>query len=154
MNITLDRFAKKNTYTIGRLYIDGEYVCNTIEDTDRGLTQNMPVDKIKQIKVPGKTAIPSGVYEITLKIKSPKYSNSTYYVNFCNAYVPRLLNVPGYDGVLIHTGNTADDSQGCIIVGYNTIVGKVTDSKKAFQIVYNKLLAASKKEDKIVITIK
>lgn len=153
MNILVKRIAKKNTYTIGKLYIDNVYYCDTIEDTDRGLTQKMSVAEIAKKKIKHLTAIPSGTYSVTLKQRSPKYSQKPTFVKYCNAYMPRLLNIPGYEGVLIHTGNTAEDSSGCIVVGYNKVVGKVINSMDAFKKIYPILKAASDKGEQITITI-
>lgn len=151
MKLTLKRIAKKPTYTIGKLYIDGQYICDTIEDTDRGLRQDMPLEEIKKKKVYGKTAIPTGTYEVTLNVVSPKYSRSAFMRQYANgARVPRLLNVKGWEGVLIHTGNQASDSLGCLIVGKNTKVGMVTESRNTFIKLYKEL---QKAKDKIFITI-
>jgi len=68
--------------------------------------------------------------------------------------MPRLLNVPGYEGVLIHAGNSAKDSSGCILVGKNTVVGKVTNSQNTFLELYAILKQANNKNEKITITIK
>ena len=149
MKISLVRIANKKTYCIGRLYVDGMYVCDTIEDKDLGLDQSWSLDKIKQKKVKSKTAIPTGTYEVTLNIVSPKFSKIAYYKQFCNGRVPRLLRVPGFDGILMHIGKDERSSAGCLIVGYNTIVGKVTDSKQAFE----KLYALLKNADNITIEI-
>lgn len=138
LDLTLKRIAKRPTYTIGRLYIDGEYFCDTLEDTDRGLRQSLPECVNKSKKVKGKTAIPTGRYRITLDIKSKKYSQYVFY-NFCNGCVPRLLNVPAFDGILIHVGNTETDTEGCILVGENKAVGKVLNSKDTFLRLYDKL---------------
>lgn len=154
MRLFLDRFYKGNRYTIGRLYIDGEYFCDTCEDVDRGLTEKMDISEIKLIKVVSETAIPRGTYEITLNVQSPKYSKREYYKNFCNGYLPRLLNVPGFDGILIHAGNTAADSSGCILPGFNRIKGQVNDSKKTFEKLYYRLKYAHDINDKITIEIK
>lgn len=134
MKLTLQRIAKKDTYTIGRLYIDGVKFCDTIEDADRGLNQSMDLEKIKSLKKANVTAIPTGTYKVTMGIKSPKYSNYGKYpwARKYNGKLPRLLNVPGYDGVLIHVGNTAKDTSGCILVGENKVVGKVINSAKWF----------------------
>lgn len=153
MNIELKRIARKDTYTIGRLYINGTKVCDTIEDKDRGLTQKMSLEEIKKIKVKSKTAIPTGIYTVTLNVKSPSFSQKEYYKKYCKGYLPRILNVPGYDGILMHKGNTAEDSAGCIILGYNTIVGKVTNSQKAFELVYQQLKTASDNGENIIIKI-
>ena len=117
MKLTLKRIAFKPSYTIGKLYIDDIYFCDTIEDFDRGLTQDMSLSEINKIKVMHQTAIPHGEYEIIVNI-SPKYKR----------LLPRLIDVPGFDGILIHRGNTADDSSGCIIIGENKVVGKVINS--------------------------
>lgn len=139
MKITVKRIAKKPTYTIGKLYIDGVYFCDTVEDTDRGLFQGQSLDLIKKIKIPNKTAIPTGTYKLTLNVVSPKYSKKAIYQEICKGRVPRLLDVPGYDGVLIHIGNSADDSSGCILVGQNKVVGKVINSTETFRKLYNKI---------------
>lgn len=151
MKLLLKRIAKRPTYTIGKLYIDGTYFSDTIEDTDRGLKQNMPLSQIQRIKVMHKTAIPTGTYDVTLNVVSPKYSSKTFYnTNANGGRVPRLINVLGFEGILIHCGNTAEDSSGCIIVGQNKVVGKVINSKEVFTKLYQKLRSST---DKITITI-
>ena len=150
MKLTLKRTAKKPTYTIGKLYIDDVYFCDTIEDTDRGLYQGQDLALIKKIKINSKTAIPKGTYKITLNVVSPKYSKKKIYQDICKGRVPRLLNVPGYEGVLIHIGNTADDSSGCILVGENKQVGKVLNSTETFRKLYNKI----KGQEDLTIEIK
>lgn len=133
MKLLLDRKYKKATYTIGRLYVNGEFLCNTLEDKDRGLSDEDSLDKIKKIKVPSETAIPTGTYKITLNVVSPSFSKKAYYKNFCGGRLPRLLNVKGFDGILIHKGSTDKDSAGCILVGDNTMVGKVLNSQNRFE---------------------
>ena len=155
MRLLLERIAKRETYTIGHLYIDGQYFCDTIEDKDRHLTYTMPLSKIKEVKVAAKTAIPTGTYKIDMNVISPKYSLKPWYVSNCHgARVPRLVDVPGWTGVLIHTGNTAKDSAGCILVGKNDAVGMVTNSKYWFLQLYNKMYAAHLRGEKIDIVIK
>ena len=132
MELTLKRIAKKATYTIGHLYIDGQYFCDTIEDRDRGLNNQMPLSEIKARKVYGETAIPTGTYGLTMKVVSPKYSKKKSFA-FTGGRMPRLLSIPGWDGVLIHSGNTAADSLGCIVVGENKQVGKVINSFATFK---------------------
>lgn len=141
---------KGKSYTIGRLYIDNVYYCDTIENIDRELTQDMPLKEIAGKKVKNLTAIPKGTYQVTLSIKSPKFSQILYYKSFCNGYMPRLLNVSGFDGVLMHKGRTEKDTSSCIILGFNTVAGKVTNSQLCFEVVYKKLKSA---KDKITITI-
>ena len=154
MKLTLKRIAKRPTYTIGKLYIDGVYICDTCEDKDRGLTQSMPLAEIKKRKVYSLTAIPTGTYTISMNAVSPRFSKKDFYKTNCNGgRVPRLLNVPGYDGVLLHVGNSAQDSAGCVLVGKNSQVGKVLNSKDTFLKLYKKLKEASDKGEKITITI-
>ena len=150
MKLTLRRIAKKDTYTIGKLYIDGVYFCDTIEDKDRGLYQKQDIQELRKIKVPSKTAIPTGIYKVSLNIVSPKFSVKKIYQEICKGKVPRLLNVPGYEGVLIHIGNTAEDSAGCILVGQNKVVGKVINSTETFRKFYNKI----KGQNNLTIEIK
>lgn len=149
MKLTLERFYKGSKYTIGHLYIDGKKFCDTLEDPDRGLTQDMPTEQIKAAKIYGNTAIPHGKYKITLNIISPKFSKKKAY-NFCKGKLPRLLDVPGFEGILIHIGNTQADTEGCILVGNNNVKGKVTDSTNTFKKLYMELL---KDPDNITIEI-
>lgn len=153
MELTLKRIARRDTYTIGHLYIDGEYFCDTIEDRDRGLLQSQNVNVIKAKKVKGQTAIPMGRYRVTLGVKSQKYSQKKQYAA-CGGYLPRLLNVPGFDGILIHIGNTAADSEGCILVGRNKKVGMVLESTTTFWQLYDRLQQADRKGETIYITVK
>lgn len=152
MKLQLKRIAKKATYTIGKLYIDGAYFCDTLEDKDRGLASNMSVAEIKQKKIPSETAIPTGTYQVTMNVVSPKFKNSSKY-SFCGGKLPRLLDVPGYDGVLIHIGNTDKNSAGCILVGQNKVVGQVINSTDTFRKLYDVLSQANKKSEKISIEI-
>ena len=151
MKLLLKRIARKTNYTIGKLYIDNIYFCDTIEDTDRKLTQNMSIESINKIKIPSKTAIPIGTYNITIDIVSPRFGSRDFYKKNANGgKLPRLLRVPGFEGVLIHCGNTADDSSGCIIVGQNKAVGKVLNSQNTFIKLYKRL---QESKDNITITI-
>ena len=142
MRLELKRIAKREDYTIGRLYVDGEYFCDTLEDKVRDLTS--------ETKVYGKTAIPEGTYEVTLRVQSPRFSQKKQY-DFCKGYLPRLLGVPSFEGVLIHVGNTAADTEGCILVGKNTVKGMVTDSSATFRKLYSRLSLCS---GKITIDVK
>lgn len=151
MRLLLKRIAKRETYTIGKLYINGEYFCDTIEDKDRGLTQSTPISQIERVKVKNQTAVPSGTYKVTLDITSNKFGTRAFYQKYANkGKLPRLLNVPGFDGILMHVGNTALDSSGCIIVGRNTQVGKVLRSKETFIKLYRLLY---KDRNNLYITI-
>ena len=117
MKILVKRIAKRPTYTIGKMYLDGKYFCDTLEDTDRSISQSTPIDTIKKVKLPNNTAIPTGTYKVIVNV-SPKFKR----------LLPRLLNVPGFDGVLIHRGNTDKDTSGCILIGENKVVGRVINS--------------------------
>ena len=127
MELRLRRIALKKEYTIGKLYIDGEYFCDTIEDCDRGLTSNMTENEVLSKKNYAKTAIPTGRYEIDLYTQSPRYKDNNFYKKVCGGYLPRLKNVLGFSGVLIHCGNTAKDSSGCCLVGYRAQNGYLYD---------------------------
>lgn len=153
MNILVERRARKATYTIGSLYIDGKYMCDTIEDKDRGLDSSMTDDEVKAIKIPGKTAIPTGTYAIDMNTTSPKFRDYPWAKRY-KGKIPRLVNVPGFDGILIHPMNTAADSKGCIGPGENKAVGEVRNSTKHFYIIADMLLKAHKAGENIFITIK
>lgn len=152
MKLLLKRIAKKPTYTIGKLYINGVYECDTLEDKDRGLNSSMPLETIKKLKVKSETAIPTGTYTVTLNVVSPRLGSKAQYA-FCKGKLPRLLNVKGYDGILIHIGNTDRNSAGCILVGQNKVVGQVINSTATFRKLYEKLDVANKKGEKITIEI-
>lgn len=128
MKLELVRIANRPTYCIGKLYIDGVWFCDTIEDTDRGLDDSMSVDEILKKKIKGETAIPTGVYKIEITY-SPKYKRM----------MPLLISVKGYSGVRIHSGNTSKDTEGCLLVGRNTKVGMVTDSRNTYQRLFARL---------------
>lgn len=153
MKLRLERRWPKATYTIGRLYVDGVYFCNTLEDKDRGLKQTDSKSLIASKKVYGETAIPKGEYSVVLNVLSPKYAGVSWYKQTTGGYMPRLLDVPGFDGILIHPGNTAVDTLGCILVGRNTQVGRLTQSKDTFAALYKKMKAAWNKGEGISIEI-
>ena len=132
MKLKLYRKFLGNKYTIGKLFINDEYICDTLEDVVRS----------ECIKVYGETAIPYGVYEIVLTM-SPRFKK----------VLPLLLDVPHFEGVRIHTGNTEKDTEGCILVGYNKIKGKVINSKIAFDKVMKYLELATINNEKITIEV-
>lgn len=160
MKLRLRRIACKETYTIGVLEVlrwgNWERICNTIEDKVRDLNKDGDLNDEGEGKVYAQTAIPYGTYTIAMDVVSPKYSNFKKYP-FYEKYegkLPRLLDIKGFEGVLIHTGNTASDSAGCLIVGYNTVVGKVTNSKAAFSKLMDMyLLPAKHRCEEITISI-
>lgn len=152
MELTLYRAYKLEKYTVGKLYINGEYFCDTIEDKDRKLYQGMSEEWIAKEKVYGETAIPYGRYKVTMKVQSPKFANSKKYEK-CKGYIPRLLNVPGFEGILIHIGNYAKDSYGCILLGENKVKGAVVNSTVWFWKFYDILKEADERGEEIWITI-
>lgn len=154
MKLVADRAWRKDTYTISRLYVDGERFYESLEDKDRGLKQTDSLKRILEVKIPGETAIPSGTYRITLDIVSPKYKAIKWYDDLCGGRMPRLLDVPGYDGILIHPLTTALESRGCIGVGRNTIKGKLTSSRATFKVLYKMMEAAYKRGEELIIEIK
>lgn len=131
MKLTLNRKFRGSTYTIGDLSVNGKFFCNTIEDTVRELPAvclNTPdgCSCTCKEKIYAKTAIPAGTYKVSLQY-SPKYKKK----------MPYLHDVPHFIGILIHSGNTEVDSAGCIIVGNNTVKGKVLESRVTFQKLYS-----------------
>lgn len=156
MKLTVKRIYNCPAYCIGNLYVDGLFLCNTLEDTDRGLKKTWPLSQIQKYKVKDETAIPIGTYAITMKVQSPKFSQWKYsrMYGFCKGYLPRLLGVPGFDGILIHIGNKANpDSSGCILVGVNDRKGMVTKSTETFGRLWQVLKAADDRGENISITI-
>lgn len=142
MEILIKRIAKKSTYTIGKLYIDGKYFCDTLEDKDRGLNDNMSADKILSIKVKHETAIPTGTYNIDITY-SPKFKKQ----------LPLILNVKGFEGIRVHSGNSDKDSSGCIILGQNKVIGKVINSRVTCEKFISLLTGTKNKKEKITLKI-
>ena len=144
MKLKLKRIFKGDKYTIGHLYINNIYFCDTLEDKVRELP--------KEPKVYGDTAIPAGTYEIDMNTVSPKFKNRAWAKKW-GGIVPRLKNVPYFDGVLIHVGNNKDDTDGCIIVGDNQIVGGLVNSTIQFNRLMQRLVDAKKRRESITIEI-
>ena len=140
MRLTVLRIANKPTYTIGKLYIDGCYFCDVLEDTDRGLDDDLKESEILKMTVKGQTAIPTGTYPVKITY-SPKYKKN----------MPLIENVKGYSGIRIHSGNTHKDTEGCVLVGKNKEVGKVLESRKTYNALY-KILSETK--ERIIIDIR
>lgn len=138
MRIELIRIAFKDTYTIGKLYVNGKYFSDVIEDKDRGLDSSMSESEILKKKVKGQTAIPTGHYVINITY-SHKYKRM----------MPLLLDVKGFSGIRIHSGNTSKDTEGCLIVGKNKKVGMVLESRDT----YKRLFKMMEGEKEITIDI-
>ena len=144
MEVLIDRAWKKDGYTISRLYVNGKlFGCNTLEDTDRGLNQNMELNEIKKKKVYGQTAIPSGSYECVYT-----------YSNRFKKMLPLLKYVPGFDGIRIHSGNSAKDTEGCILAGLNLKKGIVLNSREWTNKLVSKMKEAWNRKERVIIVIK
>lgn len=141
MKLTLKRIALRPTYTIGKLYIDDVYFCDTIEDTVIDLNKNGKFDNGEK-KVHSKTAIPYGTYEIKWTY-SPRFKK----------YTPQLMNVPSFEGIRIHAGNTSADTEGCLILGKNKQVGKVLNSRATINKFYP-IIKEACSNGKVTIEIK
>ncbi len=154
MEILVRRTYRGLRYTIGHLYVDGMYFCDTLEDPDRGLRDDMSEYEIMKKKVKGDTCIPYGTYIVTLDVVSPKYSNVAKYkyAAIAKGKMPRLLNVKGFEGVLIHAGTTERDTMGCLLVGQNKVKGQVVNSQTTWQILYKKMQTARNNNEPITIT--
>ncbi len=111
MILRIKRNTLNASYTIGSLFVDSEYFCDTLEDPVRNF--------LKEKKIYGKTAIPYGLYDVVITM-SKRFKRR----------LPILLDVPFFTGIRIHRGNTAKDTEGCIIVGENTVKGMVLNSTK------------------------
>lgn len=120
MKIKVDRIYKGESYTIGKMYLNGEYFCDTLEDA------------IRPVKIPNETAIPAGIYKVEVTY-SPRFKRN----------LPLLIDVPNYTGIRIHNGSNKDHTSGCILVGFNTSKGKLTDSRKTSDKLTNLLKSLS-----------
>lgn len=149
MQLTLVRTDRQPNYTIGSLFINGEFFCYTLEDKDRGLTSDMSLEDIQSKKIYGKTAIPKGVYFIDMNTVSTKFKDRLWAKPY-DGKLPRLLNVPGYEGILIHVGNTVEDTSGCILVGTEYSDGFLRNSATAFTSLMSIL---TNTKEPIIITI-
>lgn len=143
LELLLERIYKTNRSTIGKLHIDGNFFCYTLEDTDRGLKQSDNIVSIIAKKLFGITAIPAGRYEIALT-----------YSNRFKKYMPQLLNVPGYQGIRIHIGNRPEETEGCILVGLEKgeEIDCIVKSRLAFEQLMG-IFEKAQKDKKIYITI-
>lgn len=140
MDIRVTRNASKDGATIGRMTVDGGWICYTLEDTVREPLTEASI--VGSWKIPGQTAIPYGTYQVTL-------AHSQHF----GRIMPHLLNVPGYEGVLIHSGNTAADTEGCILVGFTTGNNTVGNSRAAFGELFSQIEEAIKAGQKVWCTV-
>ena len=138
MKLKLIRNKSNQEYTEGKLYIDGVFFCDTLEDQDRGLYQHMSLAEIKAVKVYGETCIPYGTYKVELSY-SPKFKK----------IMPAILDVKGFTGVRIHNGSYTYHSSGCPLVGIKYKDGMLTNSRKTF----NELMQKLQNQKDITLTI-
>ncbi len=148
MELVLTRIAKRKTYTIGRLaiikevseeyktYEKEEYFCDTLEPTWRDYAHGGH-------KIKGRSAIPEGRYAVVISY-SPKFEQ----------WLPILLGVPNFSGIRIHAGNTCNDTEGCILVGKNKLVGQVVDSRIWLHRLKKKIVEAKDRGEPVWITVK
>ena len=152
MKLTLDRKYKKKDYTIGHLYINGQYFSDVIEDPDRNLTTDMPIEEIEAKKVYGVTAIPRGLYEIKMTY-SPKFHNKAW-AKLTSGKVPQVMDVPCWSGVRFHPANEASQLLGCIAPGKNTKKGMVTSSTHYYTVlVIDYIFPAIEQGEKVYLEI-
>jgi hypothetical protein len=142
MRMRLERHFLGEEYTIGRLFVDGLYLCDTIEDKVRDLNQDGDLDDPGEGKVYGHTAIPYGKYEVELTM-SQKFTR----------LVPLVKDVKHFTGIRIHRGNTADDSAGCILPGENKEKGKVLNSTHYEMVIVERMLKAMVAGERITLEI-
>ncbi len=141
MELLLTRTIRSDESTIGELSLEGEHICYTLEDLDRGLKGTWDIAAVKKKKVYGKTAIPTGRYQVVMN-----------YSDQFKKYMPLLVGVLGFEGIRIHSGNAAIDTLGCILVGRARGIDQIFGSRIAYADLFIMLKAAETKE-KIFITI-
>ena len=142
MELRLERKYRSNNYCIDKLYINNEYFSDALEDPDRSLTDSMSLEEIKKIKIKGNTCIPYGTYNVTITY-SPRFKKN----------LPLINNVKGFDGIRIHSGNTPQDTEGCLLLGLNKVKGRVVDSKVTVNKFIDIVQKALNKGEKVTITI-
>lgn len=141
MELLLKRKEFSENTTIGDLFIDGKFFCYVLEDKDRGLHQQMPIEEVQKTKIYGKTAIPYGKYEVAITF-SNKFQKR----------MPLLMHVPGYEGIRIHQGNNEFHTLGCLLLGDKKAKDRISDSTLAF-LRFFPLLDEALKNKKVFITI-
>ena len=142
MELRLERKYRNNNYCIDKLYINGKYFSDALEDPDRGLTDTMSLEEIKKIKIKGNTCIPYGTYNVTITY-SPRFKKN----------LPLLNDVKGFDGIRIHSGNKPQDTEGCLLPGFNKVKGQVIDSRVTTDKLIAQIQQALNKGEKVTITI-
>jgi len=133
MKLVLERDEFTGGCTIGCLTVDGTFECFTLEDVVRA----------DGIKIPGETAIPAGDYNVDITF-SPKF----------NRDLPLVINVSGFVGIRIHSGNDADDTEGCILVGRRRLQERIGESRLAFDTLFHKLREGKDRGEPIVLEVR
>lgn len=137
MKLSLVRDTDGKTCTLGKMFIDDDFECHSLEDVDRRL-------ELGGEKIYGQTAIPRGTYRVIID-RSQRFKRD----------LPRLLSVPQFEGIRIHPGNTAADTHGCILVGrYRVGDGSVSQSVLAFKTLFNKIQAAIARGEEVTIEVR
>lgn len=139
MELKVIRYNSQDDFTQGLLSINGEFECYTIEDEQR------------TVKVWGETAIPNGRYEIKLRLVGKFHDNYKNKFKFFHKGMLHVTNVPGFEYILIHIGNTDDDTAGCLLVGRSTSKSAIAESTIAYEIMYKKVIVAFEKGEKVFI---
>lgn len=119
LQVLLTRNWRKDTYTIGRIYTNGNFFCNSLEDKDRGLMQGMPLETLKKMKVQDQTAIPVGTYRLRVTM-SPRFKRE----------LVEVVDVPAFTGIRFHRGVNENHTSGCVLTGMNKIKGGLVDGAK------------------------
>ena len=141
MKLKLKRIFKGDKYTICHLYINNIYFCDTLEDRVVDIDRSGKFEG-EEKKIPGKSAIPYGEYEVILN-RSPKFGRE----------LPRLVDVPHFEGILIHRGNSSSDTSGCILVGENSTRGRLSNSSIYEEILVEECKGAKRRGEAITIKI-
>ena len=146
MNFEVHRIYFKDTYTIGRFFVDGQYLCETLEDKVRELhdiNHDGDFDDSGEGKIYGQTAIPCGRYKVGL-----------YWWKKHQRFAPILKSVPGFTGILIHAGATAKDTEGCILVGQNKERGRLVNGPYFATVITQKVKECVDRKEDVYITVK
>lgn len=140
MNITVQREASVNGATFGKLLIEGHEFCDTLEDEIREL----PYKPVAEWKVKGETAIPAGTYTVIVDFSSR-----------FNKLMPHLLGIEGFSGVRIHSGNTAADTEGCILVGFarSEATSMLLNSRSAFEKLFDMMKQAQADGERVIVMV-
>lgn len=132
MKLRLERFGFTPRSTLGRLFIDDQPkpFCFTLEDVDRNMSQDMPLDILEHLKVKGETAIPYGEYKLVMDFS-----------NRFGKVMPHILDVPAFTGIRIHAGNTDKDTEGCVLVGKTPGMDFIGQSRLAYDELHELILS-------------